>query len=100
LADDELLGTTSVKRHELADHPDKEHWLGEVWVAATCRGNGHGRRLVSACIEHARRLGVGSLYLYTPDQQPWCYRLGWCEIGQCTQDGEVVSMVRLDLLPS
>jgi hypothetical protein len=38
----EFLGTASIKLFELADHADKKHWLGEVFIPAGLRGRGIG----------------------------------------------------------
>ena len=32
--DGELLGIASLKHYELADRPEREHWMGEVFVPA------------------------------------------------------------------
>ncbi|MCW3479322.1 GNAT family N-acetyltransferase [Neisseriaceae bacterium JH1-16] len=96
-ASDALLGSASVKCHELAGHPDKPYWLGEVWVAPEYRGEGLGRQLVTACIDHAARLGLPALHLYTPDQQDWYRRLGWRDVEEVQQDGEAVTIMRRDL---
>jgi len=96
-ASDALLGSASVKCHELAGHPDKPYWLGEVWVAPECRGEGLGRELVTACIDHAARLGLPALHLYTPGQQGWYRRFGWRDVEEARQDGEAVTIMRREL---
>lgn len=94
-----LLGTASVKLYELPDHPDKVHWLGEVFIPRRLRGQGIGSALVRACIEQSRILGIPAMYLYTPDQQPLYARFGWREIAAAVVNGEKVSIMVLGGTP-
>lgn len=93
----ELLGTASVKRFELPDHPDKAHWLGEVFIPRTLRGQGIGSALVRACIMQSRARGIPALHLYTPDQQALYARFGWQEIAREVVNDEIVSIMVLAL---
>lgn len=93
----ELLGTASVKLFELPDHPDKVHWLGEVFIPRERRGQGIGSALVRACIAQSRALGLPALYLYTPDQQALYARFGWQEIAGAVVNGEEVSIMVLGM---
>lgn len=94
---DALLGTASVKLFELPEHRDKMHWLGEVCVTTTLRGQGVGSALIRACIAESRRLRLPTLYLYTPDQQALYARLGWKEFQSTFVNGENVSIMCLTL---
>lgn len=91
----ELLGTASVKLFELSDHPDKVHWLGEVFIPRELRGQGIGSALVLvlACIAQSRALDLPALYLYTPDQQALYERFGWQEVTREVVNDEVVSIM-------
>lgn len=89
----EFLGTASVKLFELPEHPEKAHWLGEVFVSSELRGKGVGTALIRACVAECERLQLGSLYLYTPDQQALYARLGWEEIERAQVNGENVSIM-------
>lgn len=89
-----FLGTASVKLFELPGHPDKVHWLGEVFVPDQARGRGMGTALTQACIDTSRRLALPALYLYTPDQQALYARLGWETVEEAEVDGEAVSIMR------
>jgi predicted N-acetyltransferase YhbS len=94
---DEFLGTASVKLFELPEHPDKAHWLGEVFVSSQLRGQGVGSALIRACIAECERLQIPALYLYTPDQQALYAKLGWEEIERSQVNGESVSIMRKTL---
>jgi predicted N-acetyltransferase YhbS len=94
---DVLLGTASVKLFELPEHRDKMHWLGEVCVTASMRGQGVGSGLIRACIAESTRLRLPKLYLYTPDQQALYARLGWEELQSAFVNEENVSIMCLTL---
>lgn len=90
----EFLGTASVKLFELPEHPDKVHWMGEVFVSIEQRGRGVGSALIHACIAECERIQIHDLYLYTPDQQLLYSRLGWEEVERGQVNGESVSIMR------
>ena len=96
---DQLLGTASLKLWELSDHPDKEHWLGEVFVRREWRGRGVGTALIRESIDYVRAAGVTDLYLYTPDQQSLYRRFGWVAIEQAQVNGESVAVMKLATTP-
>ena len=101
-AQNQVLGTASIKLRELAQYPehqDKQHWLGEVFIHPQQRGQGVGSALIRACIAYARHLGLPALYLYTPDQQALYRRFGWVDLEQISVNGESVTLMRLDLKP-
>ena len=98
LADDgHLLGAASVKIRELAGHPDKEFWIGEVFIRRELRGRGIGSALIRRCISRSLQEGIAALYLYTPDQQALYRKFGWQDIQSCEAHGETVSVMRLAL---
>ena len=89
----EFLGTASVKLYELGDHPEKKHWLGEVFIPRSLRGQGIGSSLIRECLFRSANIGVNTLFLYTPDQQALYERFGWREIETTTVNGEKVSIM-------
>ncbi len=92
-AENDFLGTASIKRFELPAHHDKEHWLGEVFIPKGLRGKGIGSSLIGECIKRSFDLGVQALYLYTPDQQRLYERFGWHEALQTVVNDEPVSIM-------
>lgn len=90
-----LAATGSVKLHELPRHPDKEHWIGEIFVLPAFRGRGMGSTLTTHLSEYAFAHGAARLHLYTPDQQALYRRLGWYEVATDTVHGESVSVMAL-----
>ena len=73
----EVLGTASLRRHDLESREDLSPWLGGVFVMPTHRGKGVASALCQAIKQKASSMGVESLYLFTPDQQRLYERLGW-----------------------
>ncbi len=90
---DELLGTASLKLNELANHPDKTHWIGEVYVKSEQRGKGFGSKLTLAAQAYAFEHGARHLFLYTPDQQALYSKLGWRIVGSEQVNAEHVSLM-------
>ena len=75
---EEILGVAQLKYYEMDIYPEKEHWLGGVFVAPKHRGQGVAARLVKKMIEIARSLGVKTLHLQTDRLDGGLYaRLGW-----------------------
>src|SRR5687768_11519686 len=54
----ELAGAVQLKFREMTIYPDKEHWIGGVYVAEKFRGNKLATILVDKAIGLAREMGV------------------------------------------
>lgn len=94
-ADDDLLGTASVKLRELPADTDKNFWLGEVLIQNEKRGQGIGSALIRACIAYTFTNVDAPLYLYTPDQQALYQKFGWVGVEEKYIDGETVTVMQL-----
>ena len=92
-----LLGSAALKRHDIAELPQYEYWLGDVFVLPEARGRGIGARLIEHALQQAREMALPELYLYTPDVQAVYAKYGWREIETRRHNGEVVSVMRLRL---
>jgi predicted N-acetyltransferase YhbS len=97
-ADDQLLGSASIKIRELPEEADKIYWLGEVLIRKQSRGQGIGSALIRACIDHTFNRVDTSLYLYTPDQQELYKKFGWVHIDEKLINGEKVTIMQLSKL--
>lgn len=64
----------------MTTHPQFEHWLGTVYVTEDWRCRGIGSALVERAETEARRLGIGTLYLHTPDKERFYAGHGWVTI--------------------
>ena len=87
--DNDLVGAAQLKYHEMAEmFPDKEHWLGGVYVAASHRGQGYGSQIVEQIVKMAPKYGVETLHLQTEALDGGLYaRLGWTPCAQVTSRG-------------
>jgi len=85
----DLVGAAQLKYREMAEmFPDKEHWLGGVYVAASHRGLGYGSQIVEQIVKMAPRYGVETLHLQTEALDGGLYaRLGWTPYAQVTSRG-------------
>jgi GNAT superfamily N-acetyltransferase len=93
LEDGRFAGAASVKLRELDRHPDKEHWLGEVFVPSDLRNRGLGALLANAAARYAFDHGTEALYLYTPDQQRLYAGLGWVTCAEDIVHEELVTIM-------
>ena len=92
----DLLGVAQLKYHEMKIYPDKEHWLGGVYVAREHRGRGIASLAANKIADIARDLGVKKLHLQTERLDGGLYaRLGWRPLEQVNYRGlDVLVMER------
>jgi len=94
-----VLGTAALKLREMVEFPDREHWLGGVFVAAEHRGRGVAAQLTRFALECAPRIGVRELFLQTDRLDGGLYaRAGFEPIERVpSEHGEVLVMRALRL---
>jgi len=93
----DVIGAAQLKYREMAEmFPEKEHWLGGVYVAIDYRGQGYGSLLVEQIAKMAPRYGVETLHLQTEALDGGIYaRLGWKPYSQVNSRGlDVLVMER------
>lgn len=74
----EVVGAAELKYREMDIYPEKEYWLGGVFVVPRCRGGGVASLLASRVMEIAKSFGIHVLYLQTEHMTGGLYaRLGW-----------------------
>lgn len=84
----EILGATQLKYREIDIYPEKEHWLGGVYVSEKYRGNNIVEKIIIKVVSVAKQLGVCKLYLQTEDLSGGLYRhLGWQALEQVNYRG-------------
>ena len=92
------VGLASIVLYDMDTRKDLSPWLAGVFVAPAFRRRGFGAALVTAIEEHASRLGVERLYLYTNSAQGLYEQLGWQEIEREAYRGrEVIIMSKIIL---
>ena len=95
---DDVAGCAQLKFREMDIYPEKEHWLGGVYVPAEHRGRGVASALVREAIGRARSLGVERLHLQTEAHDGGLYaRLGWVPVERVTYRGVDVLVMENDL---
>jgi len=86
-----IIGVAQLKFREMDIYPDKEHWIGGIFVPEKYRGNKVAARLISKVIEIAQAFDVNKLYLQTERLDGGLYpRLGWKPIEQVEYKGSDV----------
>ena len=81
---DGIRAVAQLKYYEMGEmYPDREHWLGGVYVPAEHRGNGVGGEIVEKIVSIAPEHGVETLHLQTEKLDGGLYaRLGWTPVEQ------------------
>ncbi len=98
---DEILGAAQLKYREMDIYPEKEHWLGGVYVAKEHRGKGIAEKIILEIIRQAQRLGVHTLHLQTENLTGGLYRrMGWRPVEQVHFDGRDVLVMEKSIAPS
>ncbi|WP_407333088.1 GNAT family N-acetyltransferase [Enterovibrio sp. 27052020O] len=87
------VGAAHLRFHEMSIYPDKEHWIGGVYVDQAYRGKHIASALVTKIEEIALTHGVQHLHLQTEQLDGGLYaKLGWQEIEQVESRGVNVSV--------
>ncbi len=87
-ANEEIMGVAELKFHEMDIYPEKEHWLGGVYVPVEHRGKGIASQLIRQALRIARTLGVSTLFLQTEELGGGLYAsLGWVPVAQANNRG-------------
>ena len=87
----EILGTAQLKFREMTIYPEKEHWLGGVYVSKNQRGKRIAEKIILEVISHAKKLGVVKLYLQTENLSGGLYkRMGWEPLEKVNYNGRRV----------
>ena len=94
---DDILACAQLKYREMAEiYPEKEHWLGGVFVSPEHRHRGLASRLANEMVDRAPNYGVETLYVQTEQLDGGLYRhIGWTPIEQVNNKGvEILVMER------
>lgn len=93
-----VIGTAQLKRHEMDIFPDREFWLGSIYVAPSARGCGLATTLVNKIVELAVEFQVKELWLQTEALNGGLYaRLGWKIVEQLEDKGTKVAVMLRDM---
>lgn len=94
----EPTGVAQLKYQEMSIYPEKEHWLGGVYVPNSHRGKGIATQVVQKIIDKAKDMNVQTLFLQTENLTGGLYqKMGWIPIEQVYYDGVDVLVMRKNL---
>ena len=95
---DNIWGVSQLKYHEMDIYPEKEHWLGGVYVSEKQRGKKIADKIIGKIISDAVNLNVHTLYLQTERLDGGLYkRLGWQPIEQVNYRGLEVLVMKNEI---
>jgi len=97
LSNEDLLGSASLVKYDMATRMDISPWLASVFVAPDYRNRGVGSLLVERVVEEAKALKVTVLYLFTPDRETFYARMGWSVLERTRYKGEHVVIMSINL---
>ena len=98
LANSKPVGVAVLKKHEMKRYPDKENWLGSLFVKVDYRGDGIGQKLINEVITIAQSLSINKLYLQTEQLDGGLYnKLGWTPIEVVKDHGDKVLIMEKHL---
>ncbi|MCF6435167.1 GNAT family N-acetyltransferase [Pseudoalteromonas sp. MMG022] len=97
---EEMIGVAQLKYREMSIYPEREHWLGGVFVAPHWRGKKVAKALVDKVEQVATSFGIAELYLQTQALGGGLYkRVGWHCLERVTYSGVDVQVMSKRLLP-
>jgi GNAT superfamily N-acetyltransferase len=98
VSEDRVLGVAQFKLREMSIYPEKEFWLGSLFVAPEFRNCGVGSALAEKIAAIAKDYGVKELYLQTEALDGGLYkRLGWNVIETTEYNGVQVAVMMRQL---
>ncbi|MDQ6809390.1 MAG: GNAT family N-acetyltransferase [Verrucomicrobiota bacterium] len=96
LASGVLIGTVSLKHHDLEILPGLTPWLGGLFVVPEWRKRGVASQLMQRAINEARRLDLERLFLWTSSAEALYLRLGWRSVERIDYGGKQIVVMRID----
>ena len=97
LDDHTLVGSASLVEHDMPGREDLSPWIAAVYVRRAYRRQGVGTLLVRHLESIARDLGIGRLYLFTPDMKPFYETLGWAVLEEVLFRGWPTTIMEKEL---
>ncbi|WP_416306415.1 GNAT family N-acetyltransferase [Neptunicella sp. SCSIO 80796] len=96
--DKQLLGAAQLKIREMDIYPDREFWVGGVYVDEQARGKGIASLLVSDIIQRAKRAGIKKLHLQSEQLDGGIYtKLGFKPLETVIYNGHQVVVMEMTL---
>ena len=96
-AENELVGTISLKHQDLEIRPDITPWLGGLFVVPSWRRRGVASLLMRRAVEEAAKLNLPRLYLWTSSAEGLYLKLGWRPRERTEYHGKIITIMELQL---
>ena len=93
---DRVIGSAALVVSDMPERPELTPWLASVFVDPQARKHGAGRALVHRVMQHAKHIGIKTLYLYTPDREHFYAHMGWQTLEKLEYHGANVTLMKLD----
>jgi len=90
----ELVGTVSLKYHDLDIRPGIDPWLGALLVLPDWRRRGIATLLMQRAAETACRLNLSELFLWTSSAEGLYLKLGWQVVERTEYCGKQIVVMR------
>ncbi|MBU4036444.1 MAG: GNAT family N-acetyltransferase [Proteobacteria bacterium] len=87
------IGSATLNIREMIIYPEKEYWLGSLFVVSGYRRRGFGSLLVSEIENLAKSFSIHELNLYTPNQESLYKKLGWTTDEYVEYEKETVAVM-------
>lgn len=99
LSESTPVGFGALKATSIESHGHLSPWAAAGFVVPALRGQGLGRFLLAAIVEHAGRLGHPYVYCGTSTAQSLLRRSGWNELEVIVHHGKPLSVFRSEAQP-
>jgi GNAT superfamily N-acetyltransferase len=96
LQSEELIGTVSLKFHDLDIRPKLDPWLGALFVLPNWRGRGVGSMLMHRAVDEAGRLNLPRLFLWTSSAEALYRKLGWRIVERTDYCGKSIVIMQIE----
>ena len=94
LSGSQPIGTVSLDPTDLAGFEHLGPWLASLYVEPGFRRLGIGTRLLNHAVDHARKLGVRPLWLWTMHDTAFFEKHGWKKSGEAVLSGNKVKLMK------
>jgi N-acetylglutamate synthase-like GNAT family acetyltransferase len=92
--DNALSGSCAIIEHDMETRLSLTPWLASVFVAPEYRQQGIGSKLVLHAMTQAKKEGISTLYLFTPDNKAFYLKLGWTIMCTEKHHGHAVTVMQ------
>lgn len=91
-----IIGAVTLSLNEMGDTqpPERNPWLGYLYIEPDYRGQGLAKILTNFAVEQSKKLGFGHCYLYASDEKPRYLKWGWRPLDTFEFQDEIVTVMQ------